>query len=61
VISIDYTYKTNRYGLPMLDIVGFTTTGSTFYVGFAFIKDERDNTYEVILGYLAEAYEALSL
>jgi hypothetical protein len=45
----------------MLDIVGFTATGSTFYVGFAFIKDERDDTYEVILGCLAEAYEALSL
>ncbi|OGE46857.1 hypothetical protein PENARI_c098G08373 [Penicillium arizonense] len=61
VISIDCTYKTNRYGLPILDIVGFTATGSTFYVGFAFIKDEKDNSYEVILSYLTEAYEALGL
>jgi hypothetical protein len=45
----------------MLNIVGFTTIGLTFYVGFAFVKDERDNSYKVILSYLAEAYEALSL
>ena len=45
----------------MLDIVGFTATGSTFYVGFAFIKDEKDDSYEVILSCLAEAYEALGL
>jgi hypothetical protein len=45
----------------MLDIVGFTATGSTFYVGFAFIKDEKDNSYEVILSCLTEAYEALGL
>ncbi|OGE50952.1 hypothetical protein PENARI_c015G06959 [Penicillium arizonense] len=61
VISMDCTYKTNRYGLPMLDIVGFTATGSTFYVGFAFIKDEKDDSYEVILSCLVEAYEALGL
>ncbi|KAJ5817594.1 hypothetical protein N7447_007602 [Penicillium robsamsonii] len=61
VILMDCTYKTNRYGLLMLDIVGFTATGSTFYIGFAFIKDEKDDSYEVILSCLAEAYEALSL
>ncbi|OQE04572.1 hypothetical protein PENVUL_c032G00837 [Penicillium vulpinum] len=27
LISIDCTYKTNRYGLPLLDIVGFAATG----------------------------------
>jgi hypothetical protein len=45
----------------MLDIVGFTATGVTFYVAFAFIKDEKDDSYEVILSCLADAYEALSL
>lgn len=29
VISMDCTYKTNQYGLPLLDIVGFTTVGSS--------------------------------
>ncbi|OQE59258.1 hypothetical protein PENNAL_c0329G06460 [Penicillium nalgiovense] len=46
VISMDCTYKTNRYGLPLLDIVGFAATGSTFHLGFAFMRDEKDDSYE---------------
>ncbi|KAJ5251594.1 hypothetical protein N7489_002004 [Penicillium chrysogenum] len=58
---MDCTYKTNRYGLPLLDIVGFAATGSTYYLGFAFIKDEKDDSYEVVLNCLAEVYESLGL
>ncbi|OGE47089.1 hypothetical protein PENARI_c066G04429 [Penicillium arizonense] len=61
VISMDCTYKTNRYGLPLLDIIGFVATGSSFYVGFAFMKDEKQDSYEVILSCLAEAFESLTL
>ena len=49
VISMDCTYKTNRYGLPLLDIVGFSATGSTFYLRFVFMKDEKQDIYKVIL------------
>ena len=52
VISIDCTYKTNRYGLPLLDIVGFAATGSTFHLGFAFMRDEKDDLYEVGITYM---------
>ncbi|KAJ6126037.1 hypothetical protein N7471_010664 [Penicillium samsonianum] len=61
VISMDCTYKTNRYGLPLLDIVGFAATGSTFHLAFAFMRDEKDDSYEVMLTCLAEAYESLAL
>ncbi|KAJ5441771.1 hypothetical protein N7491_004177 [Penicillium cf. griseofulvum] len=61
VISIDCTYKTNQYSLPLLDIVGFAATGSTFHAGFAFMRDEKEDTYEVILSCLTEVYESLSL
>ena len=61
VISMDSTYKTNRYGLPLLDIIGFAATGSSFYVGFAFMKDEKQDSYEVVLSCLAEAFESLTL
>ena len=37
VLVIDATYKTNGYGLPLVNIFGITTLGTTFYVGFAFI------------------------
>ncbi|CDM28338.1 Probable transposable element [Penicillium roqueforti FM164] len=61
VISMDYTYNTNGYGLPLLAIVGFAATGSTFHIGFAFMKNEKQDTYELILDRLAEAYESLGL
>ncbi|KAH1254465.1 Protein FAR1-RELATED SEQUENCE 5 [Glycine max] len=43
VFFIDITYKTNRYKLPLLDFVGVTPTGMTFFVGFAYLKGERVN------------------
>ena len=56
---IDYIYKTNRYSLPLLNIISFVAIKSTFYLVFAFIKDKKDNTYKVILNYLT--YESLNL
>lgn len=61
VISIDSTYKTNCYGLPLLDIVGFAPTGQSFHIGFAFMRDELKETYEVMLHCLAGVYEAIEI
>ncbi|KAH1194020.1 hypothetical protein GmHk_19G054918 [Glycine max] len=38
VFLIDSTYKTNRYRLPLLDFVGVTPTGMTFFAGFAYLE-----------------------
>jgi hypothetical protein len=57
MISIDYIYKTNRYGLPLLDIIGFTATRLTFYLGFAFIRDKKDNLYKISI-YLILLFKA---
>jgi len=38
VFLMDTTYKTNKYRLSLLEIVGVTSTGLTFYVAFAFIS-----------------------
>ena len=43
VFLIDSTYKTNRYKLSLLDIVGVTPTGMTFSAGFAHLEGERLN------------------
>ena len=43
VFLIDNTYKTNRYRLPLLDFVGVTPTGMTFFVGFTYLEGERLN------------------
>ncbi|KAJ5814464.1 uncharacterized protein N7503_001214 [Penicillium pulvis] len=45
--------------MPLLDIVGFTATGLTFFIGFAFLKDEKQETYETALGYLAELFHTI--
>ena len=38
VFLIDNTYKTNRYKLPLLDIIGVTPTGMTFFVAFTYLE-----------------------
>ena len=43
VFLIDSTYKTNRYKLSLLDIVGVTPTGMTFSVAFAYLEGEYLN------------------
>ena len=43
VFLIDSTYKTNRYKLSLLDIVGVTPTRMTFFVTFSYLKRERLN------------------
>ncbi|KAH1234590.1 Alpha-glucosidase 2 [Glycine max] len=44
VLFLDNTYKVNRYQLPLLEIVGVTSTELTFSVAFAYMEsDEVDN------------------
>ncbi|XP_014522311.1 uncharacterized protein LOC106778829 [Vigna radiata var. radiata] len=45
VFMMDSTYKTNRYRLPLLEIVGMTCTGLTFSTAFAFLSTERQSNF----------------
>ena len=45
VIVMDCTYKTNRFGMSLLNIVGITATNNTFNAGFAFICNEMKPMY----------------
>ncbi|XP_050889945.1 uncharacterized protein LOC127095276 [Lathyrus oleraceus] len=42
VLVIDSTYKTNKYRLPLLEIVGVTSMEKTFSVGFVFLESEKE-------------------
>ena len=44
-LIIDCTYQTNRYRLPLLDIVGQTNTNSIFYIGFGLLAAEDEVHY----------------
>src|ERR1044072_2736902 len=41
IVLIDSTYKTNRYGFPLLEMVGMTSTCLTFSIGFAFMTSKK--------------------
>lgn len=43
--GIDCTYKTNKVGMPLLNIVGITATFQTFNAAFAFMSSEDENSY----------------
>ncbi|XP_058758088.1 protein FAR1-RELATED SEQUENCE 6-like [Vicia villosa] len=45
VLIIDSTYKTNKYRLPLLEIVGVTSTKKTYFVGFAFLECEKEDKF----------------
>ena len=45
VLLMDSTYKTNKYRLPLLEIVGVTSTGLTFSVAFVLLSNERENNF----------------
>lgn len=46
VFVMDYTYKTNKYKMPLLDIIGVSCFNTSFYSGFAFLKNEDEDSYE---------------
>ncbi|CAH9077106.1 unnamed protein product, partial [Cuscuta epithymum] len=45
VLLMDCTYKTNRYGFPLLEIVGVTCTDLTFSIAFVYMEAERQENY----------------
>jgi len=53
VFVIDCTYKTNKFGLPFMNIVGITATYASFNAGFAFLQQETFEYYEWALGCFA--------
>ncbi|XP_071699208.1 protein FAR1-RELATED SEQUENCE 5-like [Rutidosis leptorrhynchoides] len=42
---MDCTYKTNRYHMPLLDIIGVSCFNTSFYSGFAFLEREDEESY----------------
>lgn len=45
VLIMDCTYKTNKYRISLLTIVGHTAIDTTFHVGFAFLSSESPEDY----------------
>lgn len=45
LLLLDYTYKTNKYGMPLLDIIGVDAYERSFYVAFTFLSSETEEDY----------------
>ena len=45
VLILDLTYKTNKYRLPLLEMVGVTSTEKTYSVGFSFLECEKEDNF----------------
>ncbi|MFS8001977.1 putative transcription factor FAR family [Helianthus anomalus] len=49
VMLMDATYKTNKYNIPFLEIIGVTSTSKTFSIAFAFMHKETKDIYVWVL------------
>lgn len=56
VLIFDFTYKTNRCQLSLLNIVGVTLTKLTFSVMFAYSEHEREANFTCALEKLKELF-----
>lgn len=46
VLVMGCTYKTNKFGMPLLEIGGMTNSNSTFLLGCVFLSSETQQSYE---------------
>ncbi|XP_050888704.1 uncharacterized protein LOC127093845 [Lathyrus oleraceus] len=56
VLIFYFTCKTNRYRLPVLEIVGVTSTKLKFSIGFAYLEHERKDKFKWALEKLKEFF-----
>ena len=57
VLVLDCTYKTNKYGMPLLDMIGVDATGRSFCIAFAFLSGETEEDYLWALERLKTLYQ----
>jgi MULE transposase domain len=55
-IVLDATYKTNKFGLYLVDIVGTTGSGKTFIIAQALLSAEGEDDYGWMLEWLKDVY-----
>ena len=61
VLLLDCTYKTNRFRMPLLSIVGRTGLNSTFYSCFAFLLKEEIEDYKWALTQVRGLFDGITM
>jgi hypothetical protein len=49
VFLLDFMYKTNKFGMPLLNVVDIMSTYATLNTGFAFLHAENEEAYDWVL------------
>ena len=57
LLFLDCTYKTNKYGMPLLDMIGVDACQRSFCIAFAFLSGETEEDYIWALDRLRSMYE----
>ena len=57
VISLDDTYTTNRFNLPLMQVTEITDISITVNIAWALLKDEREHSYQWVLSRLQKTME----
>ncbi|SAM03616.1 hypothetical protein [Absidia glauca] len=61
VLLMDCTYKTNRFKMPLLEVVGITGSWKTFFCCFVFLAAETQHDYEWAMQAIStKLYDGLS-
>lgn len=61
LLLLDCTYKTNKYSMPLLDIIGVDASQRSFCIAFAFLSGESETDYTWALERLKSLYEQCSI
>jgi MULE transposase domain len=61
LLLLDCTYKTNKFKMPLLNIVGVTSLNTTFHAAFCFIRKEENGDYLWALQQLKDCLQAASI
>jgi len=57
LLFLDCTYKTNKHGMPLLDMIGVDACQRSFCIAFAFLSGETEKDYIWALDRLRSMYE----
>ena len=56
VIMLDCTYQTNKYNIPLLNIIGASSIGKTTQVGLCFISGEAEYDFDWAMNVLKKLF-----
>jgi len=52
ILLLDCTYKTNKFDMPLLDILGVDNHNKSFSISFCFLDSEIKDNYKEAIKYL---------